>query len=156
MQLLKIREATINDCQPLNVLYLQLNPSDQVVDKQEFKKQLQIISTLDWLKIFVCEVNSKIITTCYLNVIPNLTRGLKPYAMIENIVTDIEYRNRGYGKAIVKHTVNEAWDLGCYKVVILTGSTKKSTLEFYKNCGFKSGDKTAFIARPLDLKKSVL
>ena len=33
----------------------------------------------------------------------------------------------------------------CYKMMLLTGSKKKETLNFYDNAGYNSTDKTAFI-----------
>ena len=33
----------------------------------------------------------------------------------------------------------------CYKMMLLTGSKDKSTLNFYKNAGYNCADKTAFI-----------
>lgn len=33
----------------------------------------------------------------------------------------------------------------CYKIMLLTGSKKKETLNFYGNAGYNSTDKTAFI-----------
>lgn len=33
----------------------------------------------------------------------------------------------------------------CYKMMLLTGSKEESTLNFYRNAGYNSSDKTAFI-----------
>ena len=33
----------------------------------------------------------------------------------------------------------------CYKIMLLTGSKEESTLNFYRNAGYNSSDKTAFI-----------
>ena len=33
----------------------------------------------------------------------------------------------------------------CYKIMLLTGSKKDSTLNFYEYCGYNRNDKTAFI-----------
>ena len=34
---------------------------------------------------------------------------------------------------------------GCYKMMLLTGSKEEKTLNFYRNAGYNSADKTAFI-----------
>ena len=74
-------------------------------------------------------------------------KKLRPYAVIENVITDQNYRNRGIGKAIMQYAINRAWEAGCYKVMLMTGRKEESTLKFYKSCGLESGLKTAFIAK---------
>jgi GNAT superfamily N-acetyltransferase len=81
-------------------------------------------------------------------VIPNLTRGGAPYALIENVVTDSAHRNRGYGKAILKDATEAAWRAGCYKVMLLTGSRRPAILKFYQDAGFEQ-NKTGFQIRRL-------
>ncbi len=63
-------------------------------------------------------------------------------------MTDIAFRNQGFGKAVVKFALDYAWKSGCYKVMLQTGSKRESTHRFYRSCGFAEGEKFAFIARP--------
>jgi GNAT superfamily N-acetyltransferase len=86
--------------------------------------------------------------TCYLNLIPNVTRQASPYGIIETVVTEASRRNQGLGKKIIEHALRFAWDRGCYKVMLPTGSKRESTHNFYKACGFSANDKFAFVARP--------
>lgn len=95
--------------------------------------------------ILVGEIDGKLISSVTLIVIPNLTRGAKSYAIIENVVTHTDYRNKGYARMLMQEASRIAEVSGCYKIMLLTGSKKESTLRFYENCGFNSKDKTAFI-----------
>ena len=99
------------------------------------------------LRILVLEENGKIISTCYLNIIPNLTRNASPYAVIENVVTDLAFRNQGFGQKLMKFALESAWKAGCYKVMLQTGSKREGTHKFYAACGFVEGGKFAFNAR---------
>jgi GNAT superfamily N-acetyltransferase len=92
-------------------------------------------------------VQGRIVATCYVNLIPNLTRNAAPYAIIENVVTDTDHRNQGIGKTVVQCALAYAWEAGCYKVMLQTGSRRASTHAFYKTCGFSGNDKFAFVAR---------
>jgi GNAT superfamily N-acetyltransferase len=87
-------------------------------------------------------------STCYLNLIPNISRGASPYGIIENVVTEETLRGQGFGKAIIGHALRFAWDRRCYKVMLQTGSKRHSTHNFYKACGFSGDDKFGFVARP--------
>ena len=93
-----------------------------------------------------------LVSTCYLNVIPNLTRGARPYGVIENVVTHADHRNRGYGKQVIQHALEAAWAMGCYKVMLLAGSRNPVTHAFYRGAGFSGDDKTGYVARPVDCR----
>src|SRR5581483_12440061 len=99
----------------------------------------------------ICLVASEgelLVSSCCLIVIPNLTRGGRPYALIENVVTHSDYRRRGIGQTVVTKALELAWEADCYKVMLLTGSARQEVHSFYERCGFISGDKRGFVARP--------
>ncbi|MBU5314865.1 GNAT family N-acetyltransferase [Clostridium bornimense] len=95
--------------------------------------------------IVVAKENNKIVSTCTVNIIPNLTHNQRPYAFIENVVTSKEYRKKGYGTAVLNYAKDIAIKENCYKIMLLTGSKRESTLNFYKKVGYNCNDKTAFI-----------
>ncbi len=142
---LEIRDARRNDINQLLELYKNLhnNPIPLIDDKIKAVWN-KIIDDRDNHIILGC-LNEKIISSCVLVVIPNLTHNQRPYAFVENVVTHEKYRNRGYASAILDYAKRVAKDNDCYKIMLLTGSKEKSTLDFYRKAGFNSEDKTAFI-----------
>lgn len=64
-------------------------------------------------------------------IIPNLTHGQRPYAFIENVITDANYRKRGLANAYLDYAKEIAKKKNCYKMMLLTGSKEESTLKFY-------------------------
>ena len=56
--------------------------------------------------------------------------------------------SRGLGRAILKHALQEAWQAGCYKVMLQTGRMDEATYRFYEGAGFQRGKKQAFVAVP--------
>ena len=68
-----------------------------------------------------------------------------PYAFVENVVTHADYRKKGYATDCLNYAKHIAKENNCYKMMLLTGSKEESTLNFYRNAGYNSTDKTAFI-----------
>ena len=95
--------------------------------------------------IIVCEVDSKLVSSCVCVIIPNLTRNIRPYAFIENVVTHADHREKGYATACLNYAKGLAVKADCYKMMLLTGSKSESTLNFYQQAGYNCADKTAFI-----------
>lgn len=96
----------------------------------------------------VAEADDRLISTCVLVIVPNLTRGARPYGLIENVVTHPSYRGRGIGTRLLQHALDSAWRRNCYKVMLLTGSRREETLRFYELAGFQRNVKTGFVAYP--------
>lgn len=96
-------------------------------------------------RLIVCEREGTIVSSCVCVIIPNLTRGVRPYAFVENVVTRADARGHGYATACLNHAKALAQQAGCYKMMLLTGSHDPKTLDFYRHAGYNSTDKTAFI-----------
>ncbi len=143
---MNIRIASDNDYDAVMSLMLQLNPDDPVIDESLGRSLFSTIAETDGLLVYLAEVNGGPVATCYLNIMPNLTRGGRPYALIENVVTDSEYRRSGVGKSLLREVVSVAFSDGCYKVMLLSGRDRQ-VHTFYENCGFQKNSKTAFIKR---------
>jgi GNAT superfamily N-acetyltransferase len=93
----------------------------------------------------VVQADGKLVSSCTLAIVKNLTRGLRPYGIIENVITHPAYRNRGYGAMVLRMAVEIARDNHCYKVMLLTGQKDEDTLRFYEQAGFSRGIKTGFV-----------
>lgn len=56
-----------------------------------------------------------------------------------------QHRGKGYATACLNYAKELAQKENCYKMMLLTGSKSPETLAFYRNAGYNSTDKTAFI-----------
>ncbi|MEM7018482.1 MAG: GNAT family N-acetyltransferase [Pseudomonadota bacterium] len=144
----QVREAQPNDFDGVMRLYRQLQPRDPVLTNGADKKVFQAILQNPDLYLFVLIKTDLVVATTYLNIIPNITRSASPYAVIENVVTDEALRGTGVGKQLMQYTLQFAWDEGCYKVMLQTGSKQESTHGFYRACGFSGDEKKGYLARP--------
>ena len=140
-----VREVDEKDLIGLLELYTELhdNPMPDVDD--ELNELWKSICSDKNHHIVIAEVDGKIASSCVCVIIPNLTHNQQPYALIENVVTSERYRCKGLATACLDYSAEIAKQEGCYKIMLMTGSKKESTLNFYKRAGYNKDDKTAFI-----------
>lgn len=140
-----IREIREDDFDDLMKLYMQLH-DNPFPEKNETILSIwnKILSDKDH-HIIVAEEDGEIVSSCVCVIIPNLTHNQQPYAFVENVITDEAYRNRGLATKCLDYAKDLAIKNNCYKLMLLTGSKKESTLKFYERAGYNRNDKTAFI-----------
>lgn len=140
-----VREIAENELHNLLELYLHLH-EETVPEMSDYMTQTWNTIMQDKNHhIIVKEIDGRLVSSCVCVVIPNLTRKIRPYAFIENVVTHSDYRGKGYALECLDFAKEIALKSNCYKIMLLTGSKEKSTLDFYDRAGYNSTDKTAFI-----------
>lgn len=143
---LQIRSANLNDVEELLNLYQHLIPDEERCATPVAQTNFNQFLKYEGSAILLGEVDGRLVSTCAIVIIPNLTRGGAPYALTENVVTHVNYRARGFGKKMLDAASQRAWNKDCYKVMLMTGSKKPSTLDFYIDAGFEQ-TKTGFQKR---------
>lgn len=137
------RVATRADISALIALYDHLHAGDEKPTDRRAVEVFEQLRSFHGSAIFVGEVDNRLIAACTLIVIPNLTRGGRPFGLIENVVTHADFRRRGLGKLVLDAASDTAWKCDCYKVMLMTGSKDPKTLSFYESVGFAQ-TKTGF------------
>lgn len=147
---MNIRKLQAHELQPLLTLYTHLHEHDDplppAADIQAVWSEAMANPRIHYFGGFA---DDALVTSCTLTVIPNLSRGCRPYGVIEIVVTHAAHRGQGWGKAVLTHALDAAWRQGCYKVMLLTGRKDEGTLRFYEEAGFDRHGKLAFVARPV-------
>lgn len=140
-----IREIVNEDFNGLMELYTQLHDNPMPEKTSEIMELWNRILKDKEHHIIVAEEEGRIVSSCVCVIIPNFTHNQRPYAFIENVVTKKDYRNKGLATACLNYAKEIAIKEKCYKLMLLTGSKKESTLNFYEQAGYNKNDKTAFI-----------
>lgn len=140
-----VREIYSSELNKLLELYLHLHEKEIPDTTEHLSKTWDTITQDKNHHIIVNEADGKIVSSCVCVIIPNLTRNIRPYAFIENVVTHKDYRGRGYSTQCLNYAKEIAIKDNCYKMMLLTGSKDDNTLSFYANAGYNCSDKTAFI-----------
>lgn len=140
-----VREIQENELKDLLELYLHLHEESLPEMTEHLSKVWENIMQDENHHIIVKIADGKIVSSCVCVIIPNLTRNIRPYAFVENVVTHADYRGKGYATECLHYAKEIAEQMNCYKMMLLTGSKKESTLHFYEGAGYNCTDKTAFI-----------
>lgn len=140
-----VREILENELDELLELYLFLHEKSVPEMTEHLKRTWDSIIRNKDHHIIVNEIGGRIVSSCVCVIIPNLTRNVRPYAFVENVVTSADHRGRGYATECLNYAKEIATKANCYKIMLLTGSRDESTLNFYRKNGYNCDDKTAFI-----------
>ena len=142
-----VREARGGDLRELLELYLHLHEEKvPALDPRVLRVWSDILKDENH-HVIVCEEEGRIVSSCVCVLVPNLTRNARPYAVIENVVTDPAFRRRGCGSACLHRAKEIAEEHNCYKIMLLTGSKEESTHRFYRKAGYDGTEKTGYIQR---------
>lgn len=142
-----VREIERTELNALLALYTLLHEKNMPEWSEHLKRTWETILQDRNHHIIVNIVDGKLVSSCVCVVIPNLTRGIRPYALIENVVTHPDYRGVGHATACLDFARSIAVNAHCYKIMLLTGSRDAATLRFYERAGYNSRGKTAFVQR---------
>lgn len=78
-------------------------------------------------------------------VVPSLTRNMRPFGVLQNVVVHESLRGKGVGSELLKHMLDFACEQDCYQVLVQVRLGKEA---FYERVGFKSGSKSRMVAKP--------
>ena len=132
----KAEPKDVYDLKDLYFVYLTQYPPTEEQDMKTWEELVNEFSENENNCLLVYEYNGKVVSTVHLNIIKNLTHNLRPYGIIENVVTHGDYRNMGFASALLERATEIAKQKNCYKIMLETGSNKESTLNFYRKNGF--------------------
>ena len=139
-----IREATMADANDLKTLYFEFLTKYPPKEEQDMNQWAEVISRFARAEdrfLLVVEEDGRAVSTVQMAIIEGLTHNVRPFAVIENVVTHGDYQNRGFASALLRRATEIAQEFNCYKVFLETGSNKESTLNFYRNNGFVLDEK---------------
>jgi|SRR5215217_6941893 len=142
-----VRSASEHDLTELLNLYRHLHPHDPSLETDIADLVWSALLSPSFMTVIVAQAAELLVSSCTLAIVPNLSRGGRSYGVIENVVTHADHRRLGFGRQVLAHALDVAWQADCYKVLLATGSKRETTLRFYEGAGFHRGGKTYFEVR---------
>ncbi len=147
MEAREIREDELDQLLEFYLLHLYDVKDDAFADQKIVDQVWNKIQASDDFAILGVFDKGLLMASCSITIIPNLTRGCRPYALIENIATHRKHRREGYGRVSLLNAAEFAEERGCYKAMFMTGHLNEKVKQFCISSGFSSGEKNAYIKR---------
>jgi GNAT superfamily N-acetyltransferase len=144
---IEYRIARGEDLPGILALYRELDPTDPAIDAGRAASVWAEVCASDRFAYFVALDGNTVASTANVSIIPNFTRGGRPFAIVENVVTDSRCRRRGIGRRVMEAAIDFARKRGCYKVVLLSGAARAEAHRFYESLGFSGSAKKGFDLR---------
>ncbi len=145
-----IRKARPDDAEALHELYsfhLAQSPPAKPQDLADWRRLIEEFFADDNYHLLVGETGGKVISSVTVVIVKNLTHDIRPYAVIENVVTHSGFRGKGFASRLLGRACVIARERDCYKAMLMTSAKDEATLRFYENAGFSRETKTAFDKR---------
>jgi GNAT superfamily N-acetyltransferase len=136
----KVRSATIGDVPALTGLYRELHLDDysyRSPKPAEMVKAFRGIANNRDHQIVVAEMDGQIIGTLHVMIFRHLGHGLKPVAVVENVVVASAYRSLGVGELMMAAADRIARRNRCYKMSLTTNVRRPRAHQFYERLGWR-------------------
>ena len=138
----KIRPATERDIPRILDLYHELTvtlPGDKDCGRPALEACAQVLADIaadPRHDLLVVEDGGEVAGTAVLLIVPNLSHGATPWALVENIIVDQRFRRRGLARKLLEHTVSRAREAGCHRIEIMSDNSRKEAHRLYRSVGF--------------------
>ena len=137
-----IRDMMVDDIPQLEKLYRQFWGEESSIEtmNKQFEKLLKNESHI----FLVAIENNKLIGSVMGVICGELYGDCKPFLVLENMIVDKNYRNRGVGKALVSELEKIAANRNCSQVIFVTESNRVDAVKFYESAGYSSETHVGF------------
>jgi GNAT superfamily N-acetyltransferase len=139
----RVREATEADLERLVELLAQLSLDQQRETLESplpdsYRAAFAAIAADQRQTLLVAEDDGRIVGSCVVAIVPNLTHQGRPYAIVENVVVDASLRGAGYGELLMRNAIDRARAAGCYKIGLTSNKRRPDAHRFYQRLGFRA------------------
>jgi GNAT superfamily N-acetyltransferase len=141
----EVRRLAFDDLDALLALYDDIGLLDPKNDRKSLEQTWTRILASDLVFYLGVFVEGALASTCHAVIVPNLSRGVRPYAIIENVGTLATQRRRGLGSLALRAIIAQCWEAGCYKIMLASGVQRSGAHAFYEALGFDGHAKQSFV-----------
>ncbi len=139
-RMLRVRRARVADLLALGRLYAELHLDDYSNLKPSPARLVKAFRALARNRdhhILVAEREGEIVGTVHLLIFRHLGHGLRPAAIVENVVVSCAHRSQRIGETMLAEAARIARANRCYKMALTTNVARKRAHRFYERLGWR-------------------
>lgn len=129
-----IRNMIIEDLPELALLYKQFWGKES--DLKSMKELFKILSDRDSHIMLSAIDDNKLVGSVTGIICDELYGQCKPFMVLENMIVDIRYRNKGIGKALIEDLERIALERQCTQIILVTEVNRNDACSFYEQIGY--------------------
>jgi GNAT superfamily N-acetyltransferase len=146
-----IRLANKDDLAGILKLYNELRPNDPTLPHALAVERWQQMINDDRTHVVVADINGTLAATCALSINLSIAVGARPFGLIEHVVTRRDFRRQGLSQQVLSYAIDLAWQLHCYKVMLLSGAKLNGAHKVYSAVGFDGDRERGFVIKAPDM-----
>jgi len=131
---MEIRALTVEDMESLAQLYYQF--WNEACDVPKMKASFHAMQGDGAYLLLGAQDGDQLVGSVMGVVCRELYGDCAPFLVLENMIVDKQYRNRGVGKLLFGELEARARLRGCAQIILVTESGRKDAHRFYESMGF--------------------
>jgi len=108
---------------------------ERTADPEHYRQALREIDR-SGSALLVAQLDGVVVGVCQLIVFRHIQAGGGRCAEIESVHVHPDQRGRGVGTALMRHAIERARALGCYRVQLTSNVVRADAHRFYESLGF--------------------
>jgi GNAT superfamily N-acetyltransferase len=136
----RVRRARQADLAALNHLYRELHLDDYdefAPTSAKFRSAFRSVARDRDHHLLVAEQGGRVVGTVHLLIFRHLGHGLRPVAIVENVVVQSGLRSKGIGELMIEAARAIARTNGCYKMSLTSNIRRPRAHRFYEHLGWR-------------------
>jgi GNAT superfamily N-acetyltransferase len=136
----RVRPARLADVPALDRLYRELHCGhyDEFASTAaKFRSAFRSLARNRDHHLLVAEHSGRVVGTLHLLVFRHLGHGLRPVAIVENVVVQSGLRSKGIGERMMEAAGTIAQANGCYKMALTSNIKRPRAHRFYERLGWR-------------------
>jgi GNAT superfamily N-acetyltransferase len=132
---MKVRRAELTDLRQLIELFNEMHEESDIVSAEAQQTLIEVLAESN-RAVLVAEIDGVVVGTVDVAVHGNLSRGMKPWAIVENVMVTEAARRKGVARALMTSAEHFARESGCYKIQLVSGIENHASHHLYRLLGY--------------------